>query len=138
MKRYYWMLLVLLGVWVMAQDSSLPGVKEEGNYTQGTLGQVLQPLPVANAQPDGVYSVGAWPLYTPELADGPGKELVMGYCQVCHSSTYITMQPPLPAATWEAEVQKMIKTFGAQIPDDAAKQITAYLQAHYTPETRKQ
>lgn len=137
MKRYYWTLLVLLGVWVLAQDTALPGVKQAGSYTQGTLGQVLQPLPT-NGQPDGVYSVGAWPLYTPELAEGAGKELVMGYCQVCHSSTYITMQPPLPAATWEAEVQKMIKTFGAQIPDDAAKQIIAYLQAHYTPETRKQ
>jgi hypothetical protein len=47
------------------------------------------------------------------------------------------MQPPLPAATWQAEVTKMINTYGAQIPEDAAKAITAYLQAHYTPETRK-
>jgi len=31
----------------------------------------------------------------------------------------------------------MIQTYGAVIPDDAAKQIIAYLQSHYTPETRK-
>jgi hypothetical protein len=48
------------------------------------------------------------------------------------------MQPPLPAATWEAEVNKMIKTFGAPIPEASAKKIISYLQTHYTLETRKQ
>jgi len=48
------------------------------------------------------------------------------------------MQPPLPAATWEAEINKMINTHGARIPEDVAKKIIAYLQANYTPETRKQ
>ncbi|TFU17751.1 cytochrome c [Thermus tengchongensis] len=119
---------------VMAQQES--GVVL-GNYAQGTLGNVLQPAPVQESG-GSTYRVGAWPLYTPDLPDGPGKDLVLSYCQVCHSVTYIPMQPPLPAATWEAEVNKMIKTFGAQIPEDAAKQIVAYLQAHFTPETRKQ
>ena len=40
-------------------------------------------------------------------------------------------------AVWEAEVNKMIKTYGAPIPEPTAKKITAYLQAHYTPENRK-
>jgi len=48
------------------------------------------------------------------------------------------MQPPLPAATWEAEVNKMNKTLGAAIPEDNTRKILLYLQAHYTPETRKQ
>jgi hypothetical protein len=48
------------------------------------------------------------------------------------------MQPPLPAATWEAEVTKMRKTFGATIPDEATAKIIGYLKTHYTPETRKQ
>jgi hypothetical protein len=48
------------------------------------------------------------------------------------------MQPTLPAATWEAEVNKMIKTYGAAIPDDSTRKIILYLQTHYTPETRKQ
>ena len=43
------------------------------------------------------------------------------------------MQPPLPAATWEAEVTKMRKTLGAPIPDASAALIVKYLQAHYTP-----
>jgi hypothetical protein len=48
------------------------------------------------------------------------------------------MQPPLPGATWEAEVTKMMKTYGAPIPEAASKKITAYLQAHYAPENRKE
>jgi hypothetical protein len=39
--------------------------------------------------------------------------------------------------TWEAEVNKMNKTFGAAIPDDATKKIIEYLQARYTVEPRK-
>jgi len=44
----------------------------------------------------------------------------------------------LPGATWESEVNKMIRVFGAPIPEAAARQIIAYLKAHYTPETRKE
>ena len=57
---------------------------------------------------------------------------------MCHSTRYITMQPPLPPATWEAEVNKMTKTFGAPIPEATAKKITSYLQSHYTAENHKQ
>ena len=31
----------------------------------------------------------------------------------------------------------MIDTYGALIPEDETKQIIAYLQSHYTPDTRK-
>lgn len=133
MKRKYLPALAFLALGLGLAE--VPGVVE-GNYTQGTLGNVLQPLPIQESG-GSVYRVGSWPLYTPDLPDGPGKELVLSYCQVCHSVTYIPMQPPLPAKTWEAEVNKMIKPLGAQIPEDAAKQIIAYLEAHFTPETRK-
>jgi mono/diheme cytochrome c family protein len=136
MKRYQWMALTLVGVFALAQTDAPSGLLEAGNYTPGTLGIIFQPLP-NSSQPDSVYGVGAWPTYTPDLADGPGKELVQSYCQVCHSTTYITMQPALPATTWEAEVKKMINTYGAAIPEDAAAQITGYLQAHYTPQNRR-
>jgi hypothetical protein len=87
---------------------------------------------------DGKYDAGSYPSFTPELADGDGKQEAQSFCATCHSTRYIIMQPPLPAATWEAEVTKMIKAYGAPIPEAAAKKITAYLQAHYTPENRKQ
>ena len=136
MAKYCWWLLVAVFP-VVALAQGLPGVVREGEYTQGTLGSISQAAP-APAQGDSVYSVGAWPTYTPPLADGAGKDLVVGYCQVCHSTTYITMQPPLPAGAWEATVKKMINDFGAAIPEESARQIIAYLQANYTQGNREQ
>jgi hypothetical protein len=127
--------VVTLGVPLAAQEK-LPGLTTRGRYVQGSLATSAQPMP--DPAPAGaIYGVGAWPSYTPPLADGPGRDVVVGVCNTCHSTTYITMQPPLPAATWKAEVDKMIKTFGASIADDTAQRITEYLQAHYTPETRQ-
>jgi len=63
--------------------------------------------------------------------------LIGVYCNTCHTPSYITMQPPLPAATWKAEVDKMGKAFGAQIPTGAQTRIIKYLDTHYTPQTRK-
>jgi hypothetical protein len=73
---------------------------------------------------------------TPPLAEGDGRDAVMGYCSVCHNTTYITMQPPLPPEKWKAVVDKMVKTFGAQIPDGDKDRIVAYLGAAYGPERR--
>jgi hypothetical protein len=88
--------------------------------------------------PDAKYDVGPYPSFTPELVEGEGKLEVQSFCFTCHSTRYITMQPPLPGATWEAEVNKMMKVYGAPIPEATAKKITAYLQGHYAPENRKE
>jgi hypothetical protein len=110
---------------------------QKGHYQPATLGQIPQASP-SESSPDSQYGAGAYPLYPPELESGDGKTETEGYCSVCHSTRYITMQPPLPAATWEAEVTKMKKTLGATIPEEATTKIIHYLQTHYTPETRKQ
>jgi len=81
--------------------------------------------------------VAAYPLYMPELAPGEGREAVQSYCATCHSTRYITMQPPLPPETWAAEVNKMVNVMGQPIPDEVQPVIIKYLQTHYTPETRK-
>ena len=109
----------------------------KGYYRPADLGSVRQAAPV-ELSPDSNYQVSAYPVPAPDLAPGDGNQEVRIYCNTCHSPSYITMQPPLPAATWEAEVNKMNKTFGAAIPDDSTKKIILYLQAHYTPENRKQ
>jgi len=75
---------------------------------------------------------------SPELAEGEGHAETENFCSLCHSTRYITVQPPPPAAAWEAEVTNMRKKFGAPISDVSAALIIKYLQAHYTPETRKQ
>ena len=118
-------------------ETPRPGLLSAGDYAGGPLGSELQP---ARVQPGNgaVYRVGKWPTYTAELAAGPGRDATLGNCSMCHSVTYITQQPPLPAATWEAEVHKMIKAFGAPIQEATAKEIITYLQTHYTPETRKE
>ena len=107
-----------------------------GLYTQAGPETMRQSLPVA-AAPDSTYDAGEYPIYYPELVPGPGKDDVEGDCELCHSPRYITMQPAMSAQAWEDEVNKMRKTFGANIPDDAAQRIITYLGSHYTPETRK-
>jgi hypothetical protein len=135
MKRYFALLLGSSLVLVLATGLLLAQI-EKGSYAPGTLGQLQQPPPVALTD-DSVYQVSAYPLYPAELAEGEGRAETEGFCSLCHSTRYITMQPPLPAATWEAEVTKMRKTFGAPIPDASAVLIIKYLQSHYTLDTRK-
>jgi hypothetical protein len=107
-----------------------------GYYTPVNLGSIAQPAP-PKSQTDAAYKISAFPLYAPELVPGDGRQDVEAYCNTCHTPSYVTMQPPLPAATWQAEVIKMGKVFGAQIPAESQASILKYLDAHYTPETRK-
>lgn len=109
---------------------------EIGYYTPENLGSLAQPAPVSQ-RADATYKISAFPLYTPDLVPGPGRQDVEAYCNTCHSPSYIPMQAPLPGATWQTEVTKMGKAFGAQIPPESQANILKYLEAHYTPETRK-
>jgi len=109
---------------------------KKGYYSPDKLGNIQQAAS-ATLSPDADYEVSAYPVPTLELAPGDGRQDVQIYCNTCHSPRYITMQPPLPAATWEAEVNKMNKAYGAAIPEDTIRKIIVYLQTHYTPETRK-
>ena len=74
------------------------------------------------------------PPETATLAPGPNVELARARCEVCHSVDYITTQPRSfadPRATWTAEVAKMRKAYGAEIPDEEAAKIVDYLAATY-------
>jgi sulfite dehydrogenase (cytochrome) subunit B len=67
-----------------------------------------------------------------ELKPGPGREVVMGYCVMCHSVDYIASNSPfMTRQVWEAEVTKMIKAYGAQIPAEDATKIVDYLTTNY-------
>lgn len=67
-----------------------------------------------------------------ELKPGSGLDLVQGNCGSCHSLDYIKMNSPfLNPAGWQAEVTKMIKTYGAPISDEDAKIILDYLTKNY-------
>lgn len=69
------------------------------------------------------------PVIPYDLPDGPGKSAVNAACVICHSTRYITMQPAFPRKTWEAEVDKMKKVFGAPVSDEQAGQIVTYLMS---------
>lgn len=65
------------------------------------------------------------------LKPGAGAEITSNTCGACHSLDYVVTQPPhMGDAFWDAEVTKMIKTFGAPIGDDADA-IRKYLKANY-------
>jgi hypothetical protein len=66
-----------------------------------------------------------------DLKAGPGWEKTACYCSVCHSLDYITTQPGFAKEKWSEIVAKMVKVFGALIPQDVAQEITAYLGAAY-------
>ena len=56
----------------------------------------------------------------------PTAAIVTQNCTGCHSSEMIAAQPPLDAAKWQAEIDKMRKVFKAPIdPADDARLIAA-------------
>jgi len=65
------------------------------------------------------------------LKAGPGMDETSRYCGICHSLDYITTQQKFPKVKWQGVVNKMIKTYGAPIPDKDAKIIVDYISANY-------
>jgi hypothetical protein len=130
-----WFFAVLAGLVAMA-GGLVFAQYDLGYYSHENPGAITQSAPPKET--DGAtYSVTAYPLYPPALASGEGREAVESYCSTCHSTRYITMQPPLSPDIWAAEVNKMVKVMGQPIPDDVQSVIIKYLQTHYTLETRK-
>jgi len=67
-----------------------------------------------------------------QLKQATGLDKVEMNCGGCHSLDYVIMNSPFPTGTiWEAEVNKMIKAFGAPIEDVDAKAIVEYLKNNY-------
>jgi len=132
-RKSFTLFIVAFGI--MA-GSAVYAQHKAGQYQPAASGKIAQPLPQP-ASTDASYGVGPFLTYRPALAPGDGSHEVDVYCNSCHSPVYITMQPPLSADAWAAEVTKMRKTFGADIPDEVAQKVTVYLGSHYTPETRK-
>jgi hypothetical protein len=137
MEKRWKMAVIPAGVMIALAGGLVFAQMGSGSYGSSNAASVAQVVAPEFA-PDAKYDVGPYPSFAPDLAEGEGKLEVRSFCATCHSTRYITMQPPLPGAAWEAEVTKMMKTYGAPIPEAAAKKITAYLQAHYAPDNRKE
>jgi mono/diheme cytochrome c family protein len=62
---------------------------------------------------------------------GPGAGAAQANCLTCHSSAYVSTQPVLSKAQWNAEVVKMKNVYGAPIADDQIPAIVDYLTTNY-------
>ncbi len=84
---------------------------------ENTLGVLLQPIPKLPEE-GSVYSVGEFPLHSIPLLPGPEDDLhlVQTHCSVCHSTSYISAQPPLSRAAWEAEVKRCARPTAQSFP----------------------
>ena len=61
------------------------------------------------------------------LPDGPGSDVANNNCLACYSADHLLNQPPLPKATWEEVVTKMINAYKAPITSKDAAVIVEYL-----------
>jgi len=74
------------------------------------------------------------PEETAQFKPGPNVDVVKNDCTACHSVDYIQTQPHGPKFKkdfWQAEVNKMIKVYGAQIDEADIGKIVDYLTATY-------
>jgi mono/diheme cytochrome c family protein len=74
------------------------------------------------------------PPETAAFRPGPHLEVVVNNCSACHSADYIATQPhgeKFKEDFWKAEVNKMIKVYGAPIADADVPKIVEYLAATY-------
>jgi cytochrome c553 len=58
---------------------------------------------------------------------GEKADAINNNCLACHSADMVLNQPALPRTTWEAEVHKMIKAYGAPVDDADVPAIVDYL-----------
>jgi sulfite dehydrogenase (cytochrome) subunit B len=65
------------------------------------------------------------------LKPGVGRELVAGQCLLCHSTDYLSTQPPLTRAQWQATVEKMRARYGAPLQTNMMPTLVDYLTAGY-------
>ena len=74
------------------------------------------------------------PPETAAFKPGPNLEVVMNNCTGCHSADYIATQPrgtKFKEDFWRAEVNKMIKVYGAPVTEADIAKIVEYLAATY-------
>ena len=79
------------------------------------------------------------PPETSKFKPGPGAELALGSCLLCHSADYVSTQPRLTRNAWKATVEKMRLKYGAPIATNKVDEITDYLTATYglEPKSRR-
>lgn len=70
-----------------------------------------EPKPTGAFQPVSI----TLPAETAALPDTPAGTILSQHCIACHSSDFLTRQPPLSAEKWQATVTKMREAYHAPI-----------------------
>ncbi len=94
----------------------------------GSVAIAADDKPSARKVEGTIHSI-ALPNLPHELPPGPNSDVYVANCTSCHTSRYVSNQPPFPRKVWEAEVVKMVKIYGAPIDEEKQKQIIDYLVA---------
>jgi hypothetical protein len=84
--------------------------------------------PDTGAAPASVHTLRL-PSDEPPMPPGPELNAFMASCMMCHSSRYVTNQPPLSRKKWQAEVEKMRDAYNAPVPPESVAKIVDYLVA---------
>jgi mono/diheme cytochrome c family protein len=71
------------------------------------------------------------PPETATFRPGPGAELALGQCLICHSADYVSTQPRLARPAWKATVLKMRDKYGAPLAEDKIDALVDYLVKTY-------
>jgi hypothetical protein len=69
-----------------------------------------------------------------KLVDAPGKDQLEANCLACHTAQPILTHDGFTPQVWDSEVQKMREAYGAEISDEDAAWIIAYLTDNYSSE----
>ncbi len=83
-----------------------------------------------SAEDKADFSTFVWPAETGTYKPGTGAELAQNLCITCHSTEYVSTQPPMPRKFWEATLKKMKEKYAAPLPDDNTALID-YLTSAY-------
>ena len=81
-----------------------------------------------------VHTLTLPPEAAPDLPAAPGRDEVYANCLICHTLRYVALQPRFARKTWQAEVDKMKKAYGAPTSPEASEKIVNYLVATHGTE----
>jgi mono/diheme cytochrome c family protein len=84
-----------------------------------------------------VAAMTAWPQTSTaadrfDLPDGPGRELVYGYCQTCHDLQSVVDSAGIRKGAWDAVLDNM-NDFGLRVTDSQRERILEYLGTYLGP-----
>ncbi len=67
------------------------------------------------------------PAHGRQFSGGPQASVANTYCLMCHSGGMVMTQPPLTLPQWQAEVRKMIKTYGCPLPESDVDELAQFI-----------